>query len=310
MWQIDMNDLNINTSCFDSILEVMLKSFGYEYPLLNLKKFSPNHFTFNDNGEGFITRGNQNIDVLRELFSINTEFISRSDIVDIHEIIKYNMKYAPVGVFVDAFECKWTNFYKKGRIKHFILIVDLDEIGKIYKCIDIYYPTVGTIYITYNELNKLYKKIVSFKLSPPKNNYNDILIYLKNHIYIPDKMMFNTEKDNMINYLTSLTAEKIGSVETINYSLLLLKLKWIAEDKMNFMRGLQYYDSKLNKPMFNTVYNELEAVAGKVNLLKSALIKYVVTGNLNTEKTKYYIESIYNINYQISVKMDRIAAKG
>lgn len=301
-----MCDFNTNTSCFDGIIEAMLNTFGFEYPLFNLKKFSPNHLFVDKNSELILKRGTENNDVLYDIFGIKSTFHFVDIIEDLHEVIKFSIKNAPVGVFVDAINCKWTLFYKKQKIHHFILIVDIDKNNKIYKCIDSYYLTNGIIELTYSESEKIFEKIVLFEFSENETNLGNVITCLNKYICVPDKASFNNEKNNMINYISNLSVENIGTVDKLYVSPLLLKLKWIAVDKIDFAHALQYYDSKLPQPIFVELYSMLEFISNEVDLLKSALIRYVLTNKLNTGKISSYINNIYDANYQICLHMDSI----
>lgn len=304
MWQIDMFDLNMNTSCYDSILEAMLKSFGFEYQFFNLKKFSPNHIITDENGRNVIIRGIKNNNILYDIFNVKTIFLYEKDIDNLQKLIKDNIIKSPVGAFVNAIDCKWTIFYKKQMINHFLLIVDIDELNKTYKCIDNYYPTNGFIELKFNEIEKLFEKIVLFEFGENKTNIANIPFYLKEYISIPDQISFENEKNKMIDYILNLSIENMGCIETVYHSPLLLKLKWMAEDKIDFANSLKYYDKTCKHKVFIGMYSTLEFIANEINMLRNILIRYVLTGKVNADKIINYVDSIYKANYKICVDIN------
>lgn len=309
MWEFDANNVNNNTSCYDGMVEMMLKALGLEYQLFGLKKFSPHHMFVNENGDRMIVRGTDNNNVLYDIFGVKSTVVSFNDIKDLHQLIKDKINNAPVGAFVNAINCEWTLFYKKQCINHFILIIDIDEKNKTYRCIDNYYAEKGTIELTFGKSERIFERLVLFEIENKTINFEKIPLFIKNYINVPDKVLFDKERNNMDIYISNLSVDNIGTANKIYVSSLLLKLKWIASDKTDFAHALQYYDSKLSKPIFMELYNTLEYIADEVNFLKNTLVKYVLTNKLNREKISSYINNIYDANYQFCLEINNIINK-
>lgn len=299
MWKLDLSELNIETSCFDSMIKVILKSFGFEYLLFELKKFSANHLRHDDNKGFYITRGLDHISIWKEIFQLKNKTSPKSEILNFNKYIQAKLKNSPVGIFADAFYCSWTLFYQREHMDHFFLITTYNEYDNTYMCVDIYYPTCGEIRLSFDELDQIYHSIYEFEFGNSSINYlKNAICYLKNHIQIPEEKTYQSEKENMIKFLSGLPYDFTDS-DRLDVSPFLLKLKLISEDKINFMHGLQYLEESLQQEIFTSIYPYLEKVSHQFSLLKGILIRFAITKSLNLEKVRVYVENIYELDYQI-----------
>lgn len=309
MWNIDLKDMNQNISCYDSIIEMLLKSFNYEYQFLKLKNFSLHHFERTKDEQGVITRGIQNNNIIENVFKMKNSIIIKDNINNVSEFISDKLKLSPVGLFVDAYNCPWTLFYNKQHIKHFLLIVAYEE-NKTYCCLDNYYPQKGNINLSNNEIEKILDEVLLFNLNKEEINYEDtVKQFVKEYIKIPNESSFYDEMQDMIEYVSNLSPADIGTIENINTSFIIIKLKWIAEDKLEFISGLKYYEDRYNVLNLTNIYLVLEKIANEVNLLKAALIRYAITHVISKNKLKNYITNIYENNYKVCVELNAIFNK-
>ncbi len=305
-WNLDLSEMN-TFNCYDSLITVLLKRFGFEHQLMDIDAFSSSHFGFNEKKEGYIARRIHCNDILKDLYQTTIDSIDIHVIHDMHLIISKELMSCPVGLTADPYDCHWSPLFKKVHFSHLLLIADIDYVNKCYVCVDIYYQTMGEIKIFFNEIEKLCEQVLIFHF-PEK--ISDIHYRAWNYLmkvnHIPDEETHEIEKNSMIDYLLSLTPDCVGMPNDLNTSLLLMNFMWIAEDKKNFMMGLKYLECRIGGPLFETVYVLIEKVVYSVLLLKSLFMKYVITRNLKEEKVKTIVTDIYRLNREIAIEMNNV----
>lgn len=280
-------------------MECLLKTFNYDYRLLNLKKFTTSHFIKSNDKKWYLSRGISQYRIYEDVFAIN---LSRVNLVReesaFQNTLQEKLMFAPVGCFFDAYDCEWTNFYKQEHINHFVLIINITN--ENCQFVDIYFPKNGIITINTRELQKIAKSLLYFEFGSQKHDiYNVAIKFLKNIVEIPEKNKYEIEKKSFIEFLTSASCQLICPNNGLNTSPFLLKLKWIAEDKLDFKMALDY----LNSDLFKNTFVDLTNVSEEVNYLKNELIRSVITGNIREEKVVSHIETIYSLNFCISEKL-------
>ena len=309
MWDLDLTNMN-SSNCYDSMISILLKRFGFEEALLYLNSFSSKHFTVDKDGIGHIIRGIYSSDILNNLFHMSTEAFDLSSITDLEELISKELAFCPVGVWCDPYDCHWSPLFGKQHYSHLLLIIDIDNNNKSYVCVDVYYQSTGNIILSFDAMKSLCKEIFVFKFPGEICDYTmEAWDYLKNYIKVPDKSEYKEENENMIEYILSLSPDTIGNPANIETSILLINLMWISEDKRNFLKALQYLDNRAGKPFFESVYPLLEEASKEVALLKNILMKYAITHNQNADKIKRSINEFYRLNREIAEEMHIILLK-
>ncbi len=127
------------SACDDNIIYRILKNEGYEYQLFNLKLFPP-HFIHSELSG--ISRPFENSEILSVVFDTNLKKIMTNKIKDVNSYVRNNIRYYPVCLWPDAYYCDWTPFYNSVHYSHYMQIIELDDINKMYNC---HYPSKGII---------------------------------------------------------------------------------------------------------------------------------------------------------------------
>lgn len=299
MWKLDLSNINTNSSCFDSIMECLLKTFELDYRLLNLKKFTTSHFIKSNDKKWYLTRGKSQYRVYEDVFAMT---LTRVKVMweenEFYKTLQDKLISAPVGCFFDAFDCEWTSFYKIVHINHFVLIVNITT--ENCQFVDIYYPQKGIITISICEWQKIAKSLLYIEFGGQKHDiYPRAIRFLKNIVEIPEKNQYENEKKSFIDFLTGASYQLICPNKVVNTSPFLLKLKWIAEDKLNFKMALAH----LNSDLFKNTFDDLTNVSEEVTYLKNELIRSIISGKIRDEKIVRHIERIYSLNFCISEKL-------
>lgn len=286
------------STCDDNIIYWILKGKGYEYQLFNLKLFSPHfiHSSLKDlNG---ISRPFENNEILSVIFNTNIEKIMTNKIKDINSYIKDNIKYFPVCFWIDAYYCDWTPFYNSVHFSHYMQIVELDDVNMMYNCLDIYYPSKGIIKLKYEFISNKASWIECIHLGKKLDDACAKAIhYLQKSIKNINLKKYDEEKIELMSKIISFSSSKYLNHAELESSILILTLKWISEDKLNFIKGLKYLDSKLSYPLFNDLNLHLMIASEETVKLKNIIIKYLMTNFINLEKTSKIIDKIYKENY-------------
>ena len=308
-WNLDLYEMD-TFNCYDSLIKVLLKQFGFEYKLMDINAFSTSHFGVDEKGEGYVARRIQCNDILKELYQVTIDSIDIHAIRDVHLIVSKELISCPVGLTADPYDCHWSPLYRKVHFSHLLLIVDIDFINKCYICVDIYCQTIGAIRIGFDEIEKLCDKVLLFRFPEGISDiYYKAWNYLVKVIHIPDEKTHEIEKNNLIDYLISLTPDSVGTPNDLDKSLLLMNLMWIAEDKKNFMMGLKYLEYHIGNSLFENVYILLEKIVYSLLLLKNLFMKYAITKNLKIEKVRRIVTDIYSLNREIAVEMKKVLLK-
>ena len=241
------------------------------------------------------------------MWGTTIETIDYFAINDKSRIIFDSIKTCPVGIEADNFNCYWSPMYKKEHFSHLLLITDIDIIKKKYNCVDVYYPAVGEIMLNFNEIEKICLKILLFHFPIKMSDcIKDAWLYLKKIMIVPNKNIYETEKNNMIDYLISISSDFVGNPLHLETSIFLINLKWIAEDKKNFLLGLNYLERRIGNQLFKPVHLLLIEVEKSVLLLKNLVAKYAITRINRIEKVKAVVEDMYQLNIDIAEKMSGI----
>lgn len=280
-------------------MECLLKTFELDYRLLNLKKFTTSHFMKSNDKKWYLTRGKSEYRVYEDVFAINlTRIKVMREESEFHKTLLDKLMSAPVGCFFDAYDCEWTSFYKIEHINHFVLIVNINT--ENCQFVDIYYPQKGIITMSICELKKNSKSLLCIEFGNQKYDiYTRAIGFLNSIVEIPEKNQYENEKKALFEFLTSASYQIICPNNVVNTSPFLLKLKWIAEDKLNFKMALAH----LNSDLFKNTFDDLTNVSEEVTYLKNELIRSVISGKIREEKIARHIERIYSLNFCISEKL-------
>jgi len=305
MYEIKLPE-NCSSNCFDSSIYSLLKYNGLEYEAYNIKYFYTDYYeSYLDDSKYFIGRRNSDEDYLKSLFNVNLSFKDITESEDLLKIVCDSLSENPIGIVIDPYYCHWSPFYNKTHYSHVFLIVDVDYINKKYKCFDVHFNDVGYVDFDFDILNSKAKKyfFADFK------NKSDINLESMINKLLSSLDCFDSDliakKSKMISSFTKNDKDVLFS-ETLETSISLINLMWIAEDKKHFPFALKYIENKIKKAVFSSIYELLKNSERDFLLLKSLLTKYAVTGVLKEAKIESIVTQIYEADALIVKEMKKI----
>ena len=281
---------NCSSNCFDSIFYSLLKYFGYDYKIYNIKYYYNNYYNTHSHD---ICRGNSSLNILKGVYGITTLFNDRKYMINIFDIVCTSLNKTPVGIVIDPYYCHWSPFFQKSHHNHAFLIVDIDYYNKQYICFDVHYNSTGYIKVDFDLINNHLIRYFTFRF----NNTNEISfqLVLKKIETIVNSFDNNidSKKAELFNYFTQ-TSRAILFPNGIVTSPVLINLMWIAEDKKHSQILFKYLEEKTNQFNFASVYELLTDSERKFTLLKTILMKYAMTGMLKESTLKNIIDQIFD----------------
>lgn len=297
---------NSSSNCFDSVIYSLLKYYNFDYEAYNIDYFYTDYYRILSNNIIYsICRGNSHANILKDIYDVDLVFEDRNESSNLFEIICNLLKNRPIGITIDPYYCHWSPFYQKTHYSHIILIVDIDYYDKKYVCFDVHFNSVDYVKVDFDVINKNYNRYFIFDF----NEVNELRIELAiNKINIVlDNFNDNLDikKAEMADYFM-MNDKKMLFPENIETSIPLINLMWIAEDKKHFQIALKYIENKIQKSLFPSIYELLSISERNFLLLKSVLIKYVMTGVLREDKLKSIINQIFDTDAIVVDKMKHI----
>lgn len=299
-WDIRPNNC-IFSDCFDSLVAAVTEYYSYDSILLKLGCFSPQFISIDKLQEKFlhdkINRGVSIYGTAQELYGMRIEYLS-FDSENIHKIINKELSENIISVEMDPYYCEWSDFYQKSHWMHDIIIVDILKSQKMYQCVDIYYPTNKYIYISFSKMEELCDELfiihINKKVTP---SIKEIASYMKRYIYISPIDSYVQENILIQLFIKDLKNENLGEVQNLRSSILLIKLTWIAEDKINFLEGLKYLEDLYDlKGIFSEMYKPLDILVNKIIILKNNIIKFSISGQIPHVFVECLLKDIIQLN--------------
>jgi len=293
---------NCSSNCYDSIFYSLLKYYNFDYEAYNLKYIYTDYY---DNTIRLIHRGNYSLNILKDFFGIDLNFINRNQSNNIYDIICNSINNNPVGIIIDPYYCHWSPFYKSANYFHMLLIIDIDYYNKKYICFDTHYTELGYIKVDFDviENNFINYFIIDFKKSSEIRS-KLILDKIDNLINNFDYNI-DSKKSFILDYFTT-SDRKILFQNDIKTSIMLINIMWIAEDKKNSQLLFRYIEKKINYFDFTTIYELLSISEQKFTLLKSILIRYAITNVLKVDSLKSLIDEIYDTDLHMVNQLENI----
>jgi hypothetical protein len=296
MWNICFNRIE-NSNCYQLLLLAVARHFKRPYNTIKLNSYYPQYFApdiqtlKNSIAEryylDFTTAYNR-------FCRIGIEFYRR--VGELTALLKTELNNAPVGIFADPFDCYWTTMYQKVHYSHAMLITGIDSENEHYLCRDIYYPQLGEIRLTGDELSSLQKSLFTFIIGEPKTITAEQKIgFLKNMFEAISDSEIETEQCAINNYFLHRFSirDEIGDTADIKSSILLLNLLWIAEDKAAFASALLELNTVLKKGVFDSVAEMVLYSRDLFGTLRAVLLKSAVADTINPQSTLKIINEIY-----------------
>lgn len=289
---------NCSRDCFDSICYAVLKYFGYEYEIYNIKYFYTNYYFISNNELVFKRENKYYKNILKEIYNIDIKFIKRNQKKDLLKTIQKLIAKSPVGIFIDPYYCEWTLFYQKAHQNHTLLIIDINYEKQKYICFDMYYPETGYLEIDFDFINRYYLKYFWFRFKKCKtininyllNKVNTILNNFNDHLDDKKKEIIDAINNRMNNLLNQASLDTATNI---------VNLANIADDRLHFSIFLQYIENKLSKNIFTPLYNLLANSREEFMILKALLTKYGMTGVINAQFLNDSVTRILDIDKMI-----------
>jgi hypothetical protein len=229
---------------------------------------------------------------LKDIYGIDLIFKERTEEINLLEIIRPSFNNNIMGIIIDPYHCFWSPFYQKSHYSHMMLIVDIDVIAKKYVCFDVHFNSIGYIKVDFDVVNQNFERYFVFNCEKAsETKLNLVIEKIKGSIDDFDDGLY-AKKTNMFDYFTKNDRKTLFPIN-IETSIPLINLMWIAEDKKNSSIIFRYVANKMKKYIFHPVYDLLEISEQNFLLLKSALIRYALTGILNEDKFKNIIDRIF-----------------
>lgn len=307
MWTVDFIE-TASSNCVDNMMASMAKLMCEHHQLYNIKYFYIKYF-YSSSKKIIRT---SSYDFIDNVLGMKFEFINIKDLnLSFWDAIIANINISPVGVMIDPYDCYWSPFYKKNHWYHMVLILNINKVDKKLTCFDAYYPTIGYIDISINDLEAIANRIVTFKFRKSTHNYVELSIdYIKDIIKNHDTKSSEKEMAEFSDFIKNeLKPSEISQDGNFATSKFLLQLLWVVEDRNNFIFGLKYLENLSGNQMFNNVYQLLEYSYKQFMLLKTILMKYSITQKMNKEKIDSIMQEIYKTDMLIISELQK-AFKG
>lgn len=305
----------VHGNCYDGMLRLLLDGKGLPADLLYLSSFTflSEVIEHEDWEVSHVFRNDRPQQIALELFGLATRRFT-SPLHNIHAIIKNEIATQPVGFWVDPFECEWTPSFKEYHFSHFVLIVDVNQTEQTYRCVDIYFPKIGFFDLSFEEVTKLCRYLDVFGyIGEPVMDKEGLVELLANHL--PSINEIESSRDKALEYFLGLDLERIRKValipdnkaeaaiistkDQIEVSRFLTMFGYLSDCKKSFMKAMEQIAIFFPAFEFGEMDSLLNENAVKYALLRSMVMKYAITGKMNTNKIKKIIADIYDVDVRI-----------
>lgn len=285
---------NSSSNCYDAVVYSFLKYCGFDHEAYNAKYFYTQYYNPSSDIFWRICRDNNQSSFLKDVFGVDLVYKAKAEnppeTADLW------------GIIIDPYWCRWSPFYQKTHYSHSVLIVDIDQKNREYICFDVHFDSHGYIRADFDAINDHYEYQFTFDFekateTKPEAIAEKIKVVLDGHDHDIEK-----KKTELTEYFALNDRESLfpASLET---SVPLINLMWIAEDKKHFPMALRYIERKTGKTLFSDVYDPLAASEKSFLRLRLMLLKYAMTGVLAKDKLESMITQIYDTDAYIVEKM-------
>lgn len=337
MWNLDLSDIR-TSHCYDSMMQALLRKYDLDEDMFFLNSFQT-EYILNDSenlGNALLRESTEHTDTaLKELFGLEIDHFRQVEKPQINSLIRQELIRNPVGVSLDAHDCSWSPFYHRNRLKHFVLIIGIDDAAQQYVCVDAYYKTVGIFKCDDNALEQIIQDVIAIRNpsmgSAAKDGYGEIgasgesdpapgshsadrvhrsvistgdvnryIDFLKKRYISHDPVKEQENYERTINrFVRNIKSSDIGDSNSLDTSVLLVKLNFFAEDKKNFAFALGELDKRLGHMMPQRIFDLLNESSQSFLQLKSIMIKLAITGLMMKDKSHSIVDRIFNNDREI-----------
>jgi len=297
------------------MLYLLLDAKGFSADLLYLSSFTflSEVIEPEDWKVSHVFRNERPEQISLEIFGLATRRFS-CPFENMHDIIKSVITTHPVGLWVDPFYCAWTPSFKEYHFSHFILIIGIDDSNRKYKCVDIYFPQIGFFDLTFEEVTDLCKYLdVLGYVGEQIKDKNGLLNILKNHL--PSINDVESSRSKALDYFLGLDFNRIKEValipdkevdastistrDQIEVSRFLTMFGYLSDCKKSFLKAIKEISIFFPSFEFDEIFSLLNQNAIKYSLLRGMVIKYAITGKMDTDKIEKKIVDIYELDERI-----------
>lgn len=259
-------------NCFQFLIATISKHYGYDYRLIMLELWG---FLYDNAENGTI--GDKlklywNSKIKRRKYLLNYHGLSFDIIaienLDIENIIHINLLNNPVALYIDSFICPWVPFYQKLHRAHAIFILG-EKYGK-YIFLDQYSNEQGI-----NKIDKCFVKRAALSIIVFNKNENKSLFNLKCLIKenLDDWKQFGMSNYELflLDMKNNFNIEKEIVDDPVSSKLIML-LKNIAEDRVNFIEAIELFEEQLIVNL-SIIKNHLTDIYVRYEKLRAYIIK-------------------------------------
>lgn len=213
----------------------------------------------------------------------------------------------PVACHIDSFWLEWASNFGTVHYNHVILLLSVDEEKKYFTCIDPYFSRKEKI-ISFEKIIGKVSQCDIFELhevekQQPSSEYIlDIALY---HLFQKNETAFERIRHfaNDMNELFDLSLEYNENIP-FNSSTLMIELKNIRGQRINFARTLRYLAEKEKNIEISNCAQRLDEISLLWKRLNYILVKQSMKGS-----TKEIKQNIYNLILQIADEEEAVATK-
>lgn len=225
---------------------------------------------------------------------------------DVIKFIDEKLKIAPLIVYVDSYDCCWLPFYKNQHLVHTIIIVGKHLEG--YRFIDQYLVSISNNVVEGSFIAEHYQKIVIFNyFQKPALEPEDYLNELKNCVDLYRQNNSLIQYEDFFNDIKN----KFDIAKEIPYkdplgSELVMKLKYIGEDRVNLIEALNYINQYIG--ISHQKCNEiLFSISQKYEKLRAYMIKSVFTNKLiDSVRVQDEVQNLFHLEKEVLALLDKI----
>lgn len=292
MWDVNTYELK-SSNCWDGAIIAFLKRFQYNYHYIEMNRLVVNYFkpsSPNIDECLYSMYFHRDIALMHRYLNIETTFCKLDN--KSVEVIKKSLQHAPVGIWIDAYDCDWLPFYKNVHFEHFCLIIDICEEERRLICRDIHSVSNTVLDISRVMGAEMY---IFTPHERVKERPDDLFLLLCDSIRRIDEKKQQEECKSFIQYMESTfnVTEQRKRVQTMESSMVLLKLLWMAEGKDTFSSALTFLQSQISSVDFTRTKELLMKSKRMIEKLRNLLIKAFILNHIKQASIVNTIDSLY-----------------
>lgn len=282
-WDIQKID-NMKYSCFHYGLAEIANYYHRDYQMVFLELWGffyseNNNRTIGENLDLYwINEDGRRERILNEFHQIRYKKVSnqgRSE--EFIEKMNEEIEKSPFVAYLDAFDCEWLPFYQKQHLNHSIVICGSCEEAFLF--FDQY--TKETLTLSKNFVKNHCNEFYSFEKKIQKEfSYQFLRDEFRNGIGIFDgRQMLKQLKQFIEDMKYRLDLQEEIIKEDPTKSLLVMKLKYLSEDRYNLVEALEYIESKTSHNLIEAK-NTLVELGALYDHIRSYIVKsaYLIKG--------------------------------